>query len=78
VADDRLIASECVRVPPSSASLIASLIRYDLLGRVDELKRWILTRPETTIAVVGHGGLFSRILGYHLKNCGFKWHDVGP
>ena len=25
------------------------------------------------IAVVGHGGLFTRILGYHLKNCGFQW-----
>ena len=33
----------------------------------------ILSRPESTIAVVGHGGLFTRILGYHLHNCGHQW-----
>ena len=38
--------------------------------RVEALKAWIDSRPEQTIALVGHGGLFSRILGYHLPNCG--------
>ena len=41
--------------------------------RVEALKAWIDSRPERTIAVVGHGGLFSRILGYHLHNCGTAW-----
>jgi len=50
----------------------------DLLDRVESLKQWILNRPEKTIAVVGHGGLFSRILGFHLKNCGYKWQTVAP
>jgi broad specificity phosphatase PhoE len=46
---------------------------YDLLERVDLLKAWISARPEQVIAVVGHGGLIQRILGYHLHNCGFEW-----
>ena len=41
---------------------------WDLLQRVDDLKAWLRARPEQTIAVVGHGGLFTRIIGYHLKN----------
>ena len=50
---------------------------YDLLERVERVKAWIASRPETVLAVVGHGGLFTRILGYHLKNCGFQWVQVG-
>ena len=49
---------------------------YDLLERVEALKQWLLARPEQTIAIVGHGGLFQRILGYHLKNCGFAWTEL--
>lgn len=49
----------------------------DLLERVDLVKQWITARPEQVIAVVGHGGLFTRILGYHLKNCGFQWVNWG-
>ena len=45
----------------------------NLPERVEALKAWIDSRPEKTIAVVGHGGLFSRILGYHLPNCGTAW-----
>lgn len=37
-----------------------SWIEWDLLSRVEELEDWISARPEKTIAVVGHGGLFSR------------------
>ena len=48
-----------------------------MLERVEMLKAWITARPESVIAVVGHGGLFSRILGYHLKNCGFQWVQWG-
>ena len=43
----------------------------------DMVKAWITARPEQVIAVVGHGGLWQRILGYHLKNCGFQWMDWG-
>ena len=43
------------------------------------VKAWISSRPESVLAVVGHGGLFTRILGYHLKNCGFQWVEMaGP
>ena len=55
----------------------ATATEYDLLERVDRVKRWITSRPEQVIAVVGHGGLFTRILGYHLKNCGFQWVQWG-
>jgi len=50
---------------------------FDLLERVERVKAWISQRPEQVIAVVGHGGLWQRILGYHLKNCGFQWVQWG-
>mmetsp|Transcript_49677 Transcript_49677/g.159943 ORF Transcript_49677/g.159943 Transcript_49677/m.159943 type:complete len:94 (-) Transcript_49677:310-591(-) len=46
---------------------------FGLYDRIAELEEQILSRPESTIAVVGHGGLFTRILGYHLHNCGHQW-----
>ena len=46
---------------------------WDLYPRIAELERLIRARPESTIALVAHGGLFTRILGYHLKNCGHQW-----
>lgn len=46
---------------------------WDLYDRIAELEAYIRSRPESTIALVGHGGLFTRILGYHLKNCGHQW-----
>jgi len=52
-----------------------SFIEWDLMSRVEQLEDWISARPEKTIAVVGHGGLFSRSLGHHLKNCGYQWVD---
>ena len=55
----------------------ATATEYDLLERVDRVKAWITSRPEQVLAVVGHGGLFTRILGYHLKNCGFQWVQWG-
>jgi len=48
-------------------------VEMDLLSRVEKLKHFIFTRPEKVIAVVGHGGLFSRIVGKHLSNCGHVW-----
>ena len=50
----------------------------NLPERVEALKAWIDSRPEQTIALVGHGGLFSRILGYHLPNCGTAWVRHAP
>jgi len=52
-----------------------AFFEWDLMARVEELEDWISARPEKTIAVVGHGGLFSRFLGKHLKNCGWQWVD---
>ena len=46
---------------------------YGLFGRIEQLEAWISARPEQTIAVVGHGGLFGRMLGFHLHNCGHQW-----
>lgn len=50
-------------------------IELDLLERVEKFKDFVSARPEKVIAVVGHGGFFSRILGFHLKNCGYSWVD---
>ena len=47
-----------------------------LFERLDEFQRWLVKRPERTIAIVGHGGFMSRILGYHLKNCGWTWRTM--
>jgi broad specificity phosphatase PhoE len=52
-------------------------VELDLYSRVESLERWIHSRPEATIALVGHGGLFMRLLGKHLKNCGHEWEDWG-
>lgn len=49
---------------------------FDLLDRVESLKAWLHARPEKVIAVVGHGGLFQRMLGFHLKNCGYQWKEI--
>ena len=46
---------------------------WALLERVDALKAWVHARPERTIALVGHGGMFARIIGHHLPNCGHQW-----
>ena len=46
-----------------------------LFSRVEAVEEWIASRPEQCLAVVGHGGLFARLVGYHLKNCGFQWVD---
>ena len=48
---------------------------WDLPERVEAAIEFINSRPEKTIALVGHGGFFSRIIGYHLKNCGVAWVD---
>jgi broad specificity phosphatase PhoE len=49
-----------------------------LQQRVDALARLLAARPETTIAVVGHGGLFRRLLGARLSNCSHMWveHNI--
>lgn len=53
----------------------ATSTELDLFERIDALCEWLHERDETCIAVVGHGGLFARILGHHLKNCGYEWVD---
>lgn len=41
-----------------------------LLGRVQAFRDWLARRPETTIAVVGHGTFLNRLTGGHqFKNC---------
>ncbi len=32
-------------------------------------REWLATRPETRIAVVGHGTFLNRLTGHHFKNC---------
>ena len=44
------------------------------LGAISQV--WLCSRPEKVIAVVGHGGLFTLILGHHLKNCGHEWRTM--
>ncbi len=39
------------------------------LGRVQVFRDWLKTRPEKTIAVVGHGTFLNRLTGHHFKNC---------
>mmetsp|Transcript_19965 Transcript_19965/g.59169 ORF Transcript_19965/g.59169 Transcript_19965/m.59169 type:complete len:100 (-) Transcript_19965:296-595(-) len=59
------------RSPPLSPPHCPARLLTAPLGPLSRLQ--ILSRPESTIAVVGHGGLFTRILGYHLHNCGHQW-----
>lgn len=40
-----------------------------LLGRVQAFRQWLAARPETTIAVVGHGTFLNRLTGHQFKNC---------
>ena len=47
-----------------------------LFERLDQFQSWLVKRPERTICIVGHGGFMSRILGYHLKNCGWEWRTM--
>jgi len=78
--------SELVRKFPEMANYVgieampeiwwSTSFEADLPERVEALKAWIHARPEKTIALVGHGGFFGRILGYHLKNCGVAWVDM--
>ena len=53
-------------------------MEWGLFTRISELEKWVAARPESTIALVGHGGLFARILGYHLHNCGHQWVSWDP
>lgn len=44
------------------------------MHRVREFSHWIASRPERTVAVVGHGTFFHRLTGRHLENCEImKW-----
>lgn len=56
----------------------SSHTEYGIYSRIEQLEEWINARPETTLAVVGHGGLFSRMLGFHMKNCGAHWVEWQP
>lgn len=51
---------------------------WDLFMRVDALRNLINARPERTIAVVGHGRIFSLLLRIHqLRNAGHLWLEFG-
>ena len=51
---------------------------WDLFTRVDALRELIDARPERTIAVVGHGRIFSLLLGIgQLRNADHKWISCG-
>lgn len=40
-----------------------------LLGRVSAFREWLTARPETTIAVIGHGTFLNRLTGHKFQNC---------
>jgi broad specificity phosphatase PhoE len=40
-----------------------------LLGRVRHFRDWLRARPETTIAVIGHGTFLNRLTGHQFRNC---------
>lgn len=39
------------------------------IQRIVEFSRWVSSRPERTVVVVGHGTFFHRLTGRHLENC---------
>ncbi|MBT5048216.1 MAG: histidine phosphatase family protein [Rhodospirillaceae bacterium] len=39
------------------------------LNRVTAFSRWVVSRPERTVAIVGHGTFIHRLTGRHLENC---------
>ncbi len=44
------------------------------IPRISEFSRWIASRPEPTVVVVGHAGFFQRLTGRRLENCEImKW-----
>ncbi len=44
------------------------------IPRISEFSRWIASRPERTVVVVGHAGFFQRLTGRRLENCEImKW-----
>ncbi|MHB2208900.1 histidine phosphatase family protein [Methylobacterium sp. CM6257] len=45
-------------------------------ARVAAFRDWLRARPETTIAVVGHGTFFYHLTGTFLENCGFVELDL--
>jgi broad specificity phosphatase PhoE len=39
------------------------------MDRVTAFSQWISSRPEPTVAVVGHGEFFQRLTGRYMENC---------
>jgi broad specificity phosphatase PhoE len=52
------------------------LQEYAPVDRMHELKAMLLRRPESTIAVVGHAGIFACLTGRRLSNCQVLWCDL--
>jgi broad specificity phosphatase PhoE len=45
-----------------------------LVQRLSAFSRWIESRPERTVVIVGHGTFFHRLTGRHMENCEIlKW-----
>lgn len=40
-----------------------------VMDRVAAFSQWISSRPEATVAVVGHGEFFQRLTGHYMENC---------
>ena len=53
----------------------------EVAERVGEFKRWLLARPESCMAIVGHSAFFASMTGQpKLANCEAYWctlHDGG-
>jgi len=44
--------------------------------RLDGLKAWLQALPESRVVVVGHSGVFDRLLGMQMQNCQLVEHDL--
>ncbi|KAG8464328.1 hypothetical protein KFE25_003391 [Diacronema lutheri] len=52
------------------------LQEYDPTDRMRELTAMLARRPEQTIALVGHAGIFASLTGRRLRNCEVLWCDL--
>ena len=44
--------------------------------RLEALAQWLKARPEGTVAVVGHSGVFDKLVGKDMKNCELLEDDL--
>ena len=61
------------------ARRLGSSAEDEVSARVEEFKAWLLERPETVLALVGHSAFFSTFTGQpKLANCEAWWCELRP